>query len=791
MRNKISGRQAIQTIQGNPAEDSTGRGWLPLIGTLIGQKEICSGLALAILASIIAAGGCSRVMSSNQGDLFGRKNPEQVQQWESPSPVRRNDSMADIEGEALIASRQTRQNQFAQNQFANPGSVALPLRAERKLGPMEELEFPGEAEMEAGTQAEMEAGTQAEMEGENQPKIALVSHADLLTDETSRPIVLAFSDGADSAAESSAEIATAGPSDRSKPQEASTSQVPTPDGPLVLEARTAVSGEEFSWTRSGQPVPLAQIEKQNRRDYRLMDPVDLPAQQLTDRNDSLSVESSDQRVSWKLADENTRPWQLGAEGSMSVRGEIRESGIASSSFSFGDEESRPVVNLDRDQNLLWETQGLPIYTLCRRIVVALLHPSLQGCRWVFSLTGKSREAGPDVTQAGSQTPEKSENTTGGISLLSSAGIRVDQSAFADDNSSLPETSLNTHSRTSPVKEGSRGSGSAPVPASSDQGSPRQPGFQSEDQRDFQLPASPGPLASPPSSFHPENGQFSKPIPAADSPSLEDRLSPGFVADQQGMDPSSFEAGLVESRPAAGGNRLAWWMIGAGANPASLTESSSSSAAGIWLLPVPTAVSVGRPSPGGDGKELDTPFDSTNSSIQPVGTADFLPAAANPVSQAGPVPKPLVSEEEKNRLRIANPQFCSEIRGFGQITPLPKNQFAPLQRVLLYCEVENYQSRKERSDEHGTVYLTRFIGSYQLTDSRGEVVQSGQLPEILDRAPRLRQDFYLYFPITFGALPNGEYQLAIRLTELLDGSSGDEPGATREAFVQGLPVGIFR
>jgi hypothetical protein len=138
------------------------------------------------------------------------------------------------------------------------------------------------------------------------------------------------------------------------------------------------------------------------------------------------------------------------------------------------------------------------------------------------------------------------------------------------------------------------------------------------------------------------------------------------------------------------------------------------------------------------------------------------------------------------LQLVNSQFCTEIKGFGQVKPFESTQFNGNQRTLVYCEVENYNSQTRTTDE-GTEYVTRFRGSYQILDSKGRVVQSAQFPEIEDVTVRKRRDFYLYFPITFKNLRQADYELKLIIEESTPNSTGKET-AVRVAF-QVLPFAV--
>jgi hypothetical protein len=119
------------------------------------------------------------------------------------------------------------------------------------------------------------------------------------------------------------------------------------------------------------------------------------------------------------------------------------------------------------------------------------------------------------------------------------------------------------------------------------------------------------------------------------------------------------------------------------------------------------------------------------------------------------------------LRLTRPSFCTEVNGFGQVTEFPTSQFSSSQRVLLYCEVENYKSAEMRT-ERGSKFVTRLRGNFVIIDEQGNEVQKGDFPIVEDVASRKRRDFYMYFPIGFNNLPTGDYKMGLLVEDLTAG-----------------------
>ena len=127
------------------------------------------------------------------------------------------------------------------------------------------------------------------------------------------------------------------------------------------------------------------------------------------------------------------------------------------------------------------------------------------------------------------------------------------------------------------------------------------------------------------------------------------------------------------------------------------------------------------------------------------------------------------------LKISNGEFCTEVSGFGQFKAFTSTTFNSDQRMLVYCEVENYSSVQREINAQSQVQ-TQLRGSYAIYDQDGKAVQQSAYPVVDDIARKRRRDFYMHFPIQLNNLPAGKYKLQL-LVEDLNGSksAGLEPG----------------
>ena len=116
------------------------------------------------------------------------------------------------------------------------------------------------------------------------------------------------------------------------------------------------------------------------------------------------------------------------------------------------------------------------------------------------------------------------------------------------------------------------------------------------------------------------------------------------------------------------------------------------------------------------------------------------------------------------LKIRNPTFCTEVLGFGQYRETERAVFERDQSVLIYCELENYVSRKELVNNH-TKFTTRLRTSLVICDRENQIVQQIEFPTVEDHARGYRRDFYLFVPLTVGLHSPGTYRLYLSVTDL--------------------------
>ncbi len=133
---------------------------------------------------------------------------------------------------------------------------------------------------------------------------------------------------------------------------------------------------------------------------------------------------------------------------------------------------------------------------------------------------------------------------------------------------------------------------------------------------------------------------------------------------------------------------------------------------------------------------------------------------------------------KADLQVPKVELCTEIRQFGVYTPFPSSDFKAgiPNDVLIYVEVDNFESRKLAGDE----YRTLLGAQLSLLSKDGKVLVSLDEPNIEDVSRGVRRDFFLAFgPITIpGNLPVGEYVVDVSIEDKLAGKTNNNKTSLR-------------
>ena len=113
------------------------------------------------------------------------------------------------------------------------------------------------------------------------------------------------------------------------------------------------------------------------------------------------------------------------------------------------------------------------------------------------------------------------------------------------------------------------------------------------------------------------------------------------------------------------------------------------------------------------------------------------------------------------LAVKNLHFCTEVKGYGSFVTFPKDEFHPGQEVLLYCEIENFQSELRDKGYH-----TALKARYEVFNASGERIADKDLGLKEEHCQNRRRDFFVpYFIWMPKQAPPGKYQLKLTLEDV--------------------------
>ncbi len=116
----------------------------------------------------------------------------------------------------------------------------------------------------------------------------------------------------------------------------------------------------------------------------------------------------------------------------------------------------------------------------------------------------------------------------------------------------------------------------------------------------------------------------------------------------------------------------------------------------------------------------------------------------------------------SKLALANLAFCERVESFGWYTEFARREFFPKQQVILYVEVENFAAQEKSPHS----FETELQGSYQIFDSRGNIVAERKLPLDREVCRNIRHDYFLAYPIYIPeSIGPGRYRLELTIEDL--------------------------
>lgn len=116
----------------------------------------------------------------------------------------------------------------------------------------------------------------------------------------------------------------------------------------------------------------------------------------------------------------------------------------------------------------------------------------------------------------------------------------------------------------------------------------------------------------------------------------------------------------------------------------------------------------------------------------------------------------------SQLAIRRMMLCGRIDGFGSVGEFPTSTFEPGQRILVYAELQNFQSELTADGK----YRSEFAAVLEfMREGDDEVLDSIRVPQIEDLCDVERTDYFQSFELTLPAL-EGKYLMRIRLRDQL-------------------------
>jgi hypothetical protein len=116
----------------------------------------------------------------------------------------------------------------------------------------------------------------------------------------------------------------------------------------------------------------------------------------------------------------------------------------------------------------------------------------------------------------------------------------------------------------------------------------------------------------------------------------------------------------------------------------------------------------------------------------------------------------------SRLTIQRSMLCDRIDGFGNVVAFPTSNFEPGQRVLVYTELQNFQSELTDDGKYRSEFAARIEFMREGDD---EVLEKIQVLQIEDLCDVERTDYFQSFELTLPAL-EGKYRMRILLRDYL-------------------------
>ncbi len=111
-----------------------------------------------------------------------------------------------------------------------------------------------------------------------------------------------------------------------------------------------------------------------------------------------------------------------------------------------------------------------------------------------------------------------------------------------------------------------------------------------------------------------------------------------------------------------------------------------------------------------------------------------------------------------QLEVRSLAFCTEIVSYGQVKRFPNAPLAAGQKVILYCEIDNFVAEKTAAG-----YVTELQGSYEIFNSDGIKVAGQVLPTDHQACDHFLRDYFIAYQMSLPAqLSPGKYRLELTM-----------------------------
>lgn len=137
------------------------------------------------------------------------------------------------------------------------------------------------------------------------------------------------------------------------------------------------------------------------------------------------------------------------------------------------------------------------------------------------------------------------------------------------------------------------------------------------------------------------------------------------------------------------------------------------------------------------------------------------AEAEEASQAVEVEAEATEVRPTKELQLRNLCFCREIDSYGVYQRFESTQFRPGQEVLLYVEVEGFQSEAKPAG-----YCTALSSSWEIQDDQGRRQVQRTYPAAEDICRNQRRDFFQAYRFRLPKLVHGAYELILEVHDTL-------------------------